>query len=42
VKALEKELGSLDLGEDMDLIGREIERLLIDELAAEVFIMDTF
>ncbi|XP_059458011.1 uncharacterized protein LOC132187640 isoform X2 [Corylus avellana] len=42
MKVLEKELGSLDLGEDIDFIGREIERLLIDELAAEVVSMDTF
>ena len=37
MEMLGEELGSLDLGDDIDLIGREIERLLIDELAAEVF-----
>lgn len=42
VKVLEKELGSLDLGDHIDFIGREIERLLIDELVAEVVSMDTF
>lgn len=33
---LGKELGSIDLGDDIDFIGREIERLLIEELVAEV------
>ncbi|KAL4621279.1 hypothetical protein ACB092_06G216500 [Castanea dentata] len=34
---LGKELASIDLGNDIDFIGREIERLLIEELVAEVF-----
>ncbi|XP_041003500.1 uncharacterized protein LOC121248937 isoform X2 [Juglans microcarpa x Juglans regia] len=42
VKVLQKELNSLDLGDDIDVIGSEIERLLIDELATEVISMDTF
>ncbi|KAK9289978.1 hypothetical protein L1049_008140 [Liquidambar formosana] len=34
-KVLGKESEWLDLGEDIDVIGRELERLLIDELVAE-------
>ncbi|XP_042953708.1 uncharacterized protein LOC122290181 isoform X3 [Carya illinoinensis] len=41
-KVLQKELNSIDLGDDIDFIGSEIERLLIDELATEVISMDTF
>ncbi|KAF5453509.1 hypothetical protein F2P56_028406 [Juglans regia] len=41
-KALQKELGFVDLGDDIDLIGREIESLLIDELVSEVVSMGTF
>lgn len=41
-KPLQKELGSVDLGDDIDLIGREIGSLLIDELVSEVISMGTF
>ena len=34
---LGKELGSIDLGDDIDFLGREIERSLLEELVAEVF-----
>ncbi|EXB65346.1 hypothetical protein L484_025427 [Morus notabilis] len=34
---LESELGKLDLGDEIDAIGTEIERLLFDELMAEFF-----
>lgn len=35
-KALGNEIGKLDLGDDIDAIGIEIERLVIDELMAEL------
>ena len=36
-KMLESELGKLDLGDEIDSIGREIESLLFNELLAEIF-----
>ncbi|CAL9002459.1 unnamed protein product [Prunus brigantina] len=38
-KVLERDSLWLDLGDDIDLIGREIENSLIDELVAEVVVM---
>ncbi|XP_058109836.1 uncharacterized protein LOC131253024 isoform X2 [Magnolia sinica] len=35
-KALGRDVGWLDLGEDVDVIGREIERVVMDELLEEV------
>lgn len=35
-KALGNEIGKLDLGDDIDAIGKEIERFVIDKLVAEL------